>query len=205
VATGSSGSRRKRARSARPRVSVLRVGHRAGRDPRLTTHLALAARALGAERMYLHPPDPDLEARIAEVVAEWGGRFEVVGVSDWKRVVREAPGPVLHLTMYGLPLDRVLRRHADASDLLLVVGGAKVPSSLYRLADANVAVGHQPHSEVAALAVVLSRLLGVPGPTPPPGARRAILPSASGKRYRSSRANGSAARDSKSSSVRPRE
>jgi tRNA (cytidine56-2'-O)-methyltransferase len=182
VATGSSGSRRKRARSARPRVSVLRVGHRAGRDPRLTTHLALAARALGAERMYLHPPDPELAERIAEVVDDWGGEFAVVGVPDWKRLVLDAPGPVVHLTMYGRPLEAVLPRLRRSSDLLLVVGGAKVPPDLFRLADANVAVGHQPHSEVAALAILLDRLLGVPGPGRLPGARLAVVPRARGKK-----------------------
>jgi tRNA (cytidine56-2'-O)-methyltransferase len=184
VATGSSGSRRKRPRNRPPRVSVLRVGHRAGRDPRLTTHLALAARALGAERMFLHPADPDLSARLAEVVADWGGTFEVVGVADWKSVVRAAPGPVVHLTMYGLPLDRVLPRIRGASDLLVVVGGAKVPPELYRLADANVAVSHQPHSEVAALAVLLDRVLGVPGPGRLAGGRLAVVPRARGKKVR---------------------
>jgi tRNA (cytidine56-2'-O)-methyltransferase len=158
------------------------VGHRVGRDPRLTTHLALAARALGAERMYLHPPDPELAQRLAEVVADWGGSFEVVGVPDWKRLVRASPGAVVHLTMYGRPLDRVLPDLRRSSDLLLVVGGAKVPPDLYRLADANVAVGHQPHSEVAALAIVLDRLLGVPGPGRWPGARLAVVPRARGKK-----------------------
>jgi len=163
---------------------VLRIGHRPGRDPRLTTHLALAARAFGAERMYLHPPDPELAARLAHVADGWGGGFEVVGAPDWRRVVREHPGTVVHLTMYGLPLERVLPRLRRGGPLLFVVGGAKVPADLYRLAALNVAVGHQPHSEVAALAVALSRLRGVPGPTPLPGARRRIVPTARGKRMR---------------------
>jgi tRNA (cytidine56-2'-O)-methyltransferase len=153
-----------------------------GRDPRLTTHLALTARALGAERMYLHPPDPELAARVADVVADWGGGFEVVGAPEWKAVVRSAKGPVVHLTMYGRPLEEALPTIAGASDLLVVVGGAKVPSDLYRLADANVAVGHQPHSEVAALAVLLERLLGVPGPGRWDRARLVVLPRARGKK-----------------------
>jgi tRNA (cytidine56-2'-O)-methyltransferase len=181
VATGSSGSRRS-PRNRRPAVSVLRVGHRPGRDPRLTTHLALTARALGAERMLLHPPDPDLARRVAQVGAGWGGSFEVDGAPDWRRVVRSFDGPVVHLTMYGLPLARVLPRLARTRRLLVVVGGAKVPADLFQLAQYNVAVGHQPHSEVAALAVFLTQLLGVPGPGPLPGARRAVVPRAHGKR-----------------------
>jgi tRNA (cytidine56-2'-O)-methyltransferase len=182
VGTGSSGSRRKRLRKARPHVSVLRIGHRVGRDPRLTTHLALAARAFGAERMYLEPPDVELAGRVARVTAEWGGTFEVVGAASWRSVVRDAAGLVVHLTMYGQPLDRVLPRLRRASDVLIVVGGAKVPADLYRRADVNVAVGHQPHSEVAAVAVVLERLFGVPGAAPFARASRRIVPSARGKR-----------------------
>ena len=61
--------------------------------------------------------------------------------------------------MYGLPIDDVLER-IPRDDLLIVVGAEKVPREVYDLADFNVAVGNQPHSEVAALAVFLDRLLG---------------------------------------------
>lgn len=181
MATGSSDSKRSRP-SRRPAVSVLRVGHRPGRDPRLTTHLALAARALGAERMLLHPPDPELARRVTAVGEGWGGTFEVVGAPDWRRAVRDFEGPVVHLTMYGLPFPKVRPRLSRSSRILVVVGGAKVPADLFRLATYNVAVGHQPHSEVAALAVFLAELLGIPGPGPWPGARRAVVPQARGKR-----------------------
>ncbi|HXQ48427.1 MAG TPA: tRNA (cytidine(56)-2'-O)-methyltransferase [Thermoplasmata archaeon] len=148
----------------------------------MTTHLALTARAFGAARMLLHPPDPDLARRVAAVVDRWGGTFEVQPANEWRATVKGFDGVVVHLTMYGLPLDRVLPRLAPARRILLVVGGAKVPPDLYRLARYNVAVGHQPHSEVAALAVALERLLGVPGPRPIPGARQHLVPRARGKR-----------------------
>jgi tRNA (cytidine56-2'-O)-methyltransferase len=182
VATASSGSRRTPRSRRTPEVSVLRVGHRPGRDPRLTTHLALAARAFGARRMFLHPPDPGLGERLDAVSARWGGDFEVVPADDWKGVVRSFDGPVLHLTMYGLPLARVLPRLARAKQVLLVVGGAKVPADLYRRATFNVAVGHQPHSEVAAVAVTLERMLGLPTARRLRGARQVIVPQARGKR-----------------------
>ena len=35
------------------RLDVLRLGYRLGRDPRITTHLALVSRALGADRFLL--------------------------------------------------------------------------------------------------------------------------------------------------------
>lgn len=165
-----------------PRVSVLRVGHRAGRDPRLTTHAALAARAFGAERLYLHPPDAALAERVERVRRQWGGTFAVEGVADWKRLVREFGGPVVHLTMYGEPIGGLLSKLRRTRSLLLVVGGAKVPPDLYRLATYNVAVGHQPHSEVAALAVALEMISGVPGPGAWPNATQFIEPQASGKK-----------------------
>jgi tRNA (cytidine56-2'-O)-methyltransferase len=132
--------------------------------------------------MYLNPPDPELAERVTEVVADWGGDFEVVGAPEWKAVVRASKGPVVHLTMYGRPLEDALPRLAGADEILVVVGGAKVPSDLYRLSDVNVAVGHQPHSEVAALAVLLDRLLGVPGPGRWERARLSVVPRARGKK-----------------------
>jgi tRNA (cytidine56-2'-O)-methyltransferase len=132
--------------------------------------------------MYLHPPDPALAERLRRVVDGWGGSFEIVPAPDWRKVVRSHRGTVVHLTMYGLPLARVLPRLRRGGEILFVVGGAKVPADLYRLAGVNVAVGHQPHSEVAALAVALERLRGLPGPTALPGARRRIVPTDRGKR-----------------------
>ena len=167
-----------------PAVEVLRLGHRAGRDPRLTTHLALTARAFGAERMHLHPPDREIARRLEAVRQRWGGHFAVRDVPSWQELLRTAPGTVVHLTMYGEPLERVLPRLRRRRHILVVVGGAKVPAELYRLADVNVAVGHQPHSEVAALAVFLTRLRGVPGPAPPADAQVELVPSARGKQVR---------------------
>jgi len=132
--------------------------------------------------MYLHPRDEALAARIAAVSRRWGGAFEVVPVDDWKSVIRSFPGAVVHLTMYGLPLERQLPRLNQHRQILLVVGGAKVPSELYRRATHNVAVGHQPHSEVAAVAVTLERLLGLPKPVRPGAAPQRIVPTAHGKR-----------------------
>jgi len=181
VGTGSSGSAATRSRAAGPAVEVLRVGHRPGRDPRLSTHVALVARAFGARRLYLHPPDDHVARSLAALRERWGGTFDVVPAPSWRMVVHDAPGPVVHLTMYGQPLARLLPRLRRARELLLVVGGAKVPPRLYGDATFNVSVGSQPHSEVAALAIVLRELLGLPGSRPFRGARQRIVPRARGK------------------------
>ncbi len=131
--------------------------------------------------MYLEPADPGLAERIERVASAWGGSFRVEGVTDWRRVVREFPGRVVHLTMYGEPLERVMPRLRASARLLIVVGGAKVPPELYRISDVNVAVGPQPHSEVAAVAVVLDRLLGLPKSGAFAGARQRIVPRSRGK------------------------
>jgi tRNA (cytidine56-2'-O)-methyltransferase len=134
--------------------------------------------------MYLHPPDAELGSRLEAINRRWGGRFEVVGVSDWQRTIQGFPGTVVHLTMYGEPMRRVLPKLKRRARILLVVGGAKVPAELYRLAEVNVAVGHQPHSEVAALAILMDRLKGTPGPGAWPGAEQVIEPMVRGKRVR---------------------
>ena len=167
-----------------PAVVVLRIGHRPGRDPRLTTHLALTARALGARRFWLNPPDPEIAERIEAVGRRWGGTFAVEGTERWAETVRAYPGAVVHLTMYGEPLDRALPKLRRRKEVLAVVGGAKVPAALYSMATANVAVGHQPHSEVAALALLLAGLKGIPGPGAWPGAVAEIVPSRRGKNVR---------------------
>ena len=132
--------------------------------------------------MYLNPPDPSLTERLRAVARRWGGDFEVVPAEDWKRLVRSFDGAVVHLTMYGLPLRDVATRLRRTRRLLVAVGGAKVPPELFRLSRYNVSVGSQPHSEVAALAVTLTRLLGLPGERSSQGARLRIVPQARGKR-----------------------
>jgi tRNA (cytidine56-2'-O)-methyltransferase len=140
--------------------------------------------------MLLHPPDPDLSARLDGVTKAWGGTFAIYPSPDWRREIRGFDGTVVHLTMYGQPVERVLPRLRKAKRILVVVGGAKVPPDLYRLAALNVAVGHQPHSEVAAVAVLLERLLGVPGPVRAGSARRRIVPRVRGKRVVGGRTRG---------------
>lgn len=161
-------------------ITVLRLGHRPARDKRVTTHVALTARAFGATRILVDTKDSALERTIRELVRRFGGPFDIETGVPWRRVLREFRGTKVHLTMYGLRLDEVLPT-LPRDDLLIVVGAEKVPSELYRLADVNVAVGNQPHSEVAALAVFLDRLLEGNGVRREFRGRVRIRPSAHGK------------------------
>ena len=144
------------------RIEVLRLGHRPQRDKRITTHVCLTARALGAAGVKIAEEDENVVSSVRAVVERFGGAFEIASGTGWKGVVKAwqaAGGQVVHLTMYGRPLgEAVPDVVADGRDVLVVVGAEKVPGELYQLADVNLAVGNQPHSEVAALALVLDRL-----------------------------------------------
>ncbi len=60
--------------------------------------------------------------------------------------------------MYGINIDEVIDEiRSSGKDILVIVGAEKVPRIYYELADYNVAIGHQPHSEVSALAIFLDR------------------------------------------------
>lgn len=142
-------------------VVVLRLGHRPERDQRVTTHVGLTARALGASGMLLASGDRGVINSLNEVTGRWGGDFSAKLVDSWKQEVRkwqEAGGRVVHLTMYGQNLPDVMDEVKETGSLMVVVGAEKVPPDIYQMADWNVAVGSQPHSEIASLAVFLDRL-----------------------------------------------
>lgn len=142
------------------KVGVLRLGHRLPRDSRLTTHVFLASRALGAkEGIYSGQRDPGLEKSLAKAVGEWGGIFTLSYAPHWKQTLNERVEKgweTIHLTMYGLPhKDRLEEIRESPARKLVIVGGEKVPGDLFKLADYNLSVTNQPHSEVAALAIFL--------------------------------------------------
>lgn len=147
----------------------------------MTTHVALVARAFGADRILVDTRDASLEKTIRGVVGRFGGPFEIETGVSWRRALAAFTGTKVHLTMYGLPLDDAVPELPRSGDLMVIVGAEKVPSDLYRLADLNLAVGNQPHSEVAALAIFLDRYLEGRGLRRDFRGRLRIRPSARGK------------------------
>ncbi len=143
-------------------VTVLRYGHRPGRDDRVTTHVGLTARALGADRVVFPDNASGSAETVRSVTDRFGGPFSVECRDDQRAFVREWDGAIAHLTMYGEPIQDVVGsirdRAVDGDPLLVVVGGEKVPWALYEQATVNVAVTNQPHSEIAGLAVFLDQL-----------------------------------------------
>ncbi len=145
------------------KVYVLRLGHRPERDKRITTHVALVARAFGANGFVLEGDcDESVMNSIAKVVERWGGPFHLecgVPGKSYVRAWKKSGGEVIHLTMYGVNVDDVIGVIASSPrPKLIVVGAEKVEKYYYEEADYNVSIGLQPHSEVAALAIFLDRL-----------------------------------------------
>ncbi|MFB6103814.1 MAG: tRNA (cytidine(56)-2'-O)-methyltransferase [Halobacteriaceae archaeon] len=168
-----------------PPVTVLRLGHRPGRDDRMTTHVALTARALGADRVILPRSAGDAVATAEDVTDRFGGPFIVETADTPETVLDDWADVVVHLTMYGEPIqakiDAVRTTHRE-SPILVVVGAEKVARSVYDRADWNLAVTNQPHSEVAGLAVFLDRLFdGRELDRQWRDADRRVVPRASGK------------------------
>lgn len=153
-------------RLQKPSVTVLRWGHRF-RDQRVTTHVAMVARAFGASGFILADvKDDEVKDVVQKISASWGGRFDFVMEIPWKQVViewRRAGRLVVHLTAYGENIqtsDVMTRIEAAGKDVLVIVGSQKVPKAFFssEVSDYNVAVGNQPHSEISALAVFMDRL-----------------------------------------------
>jgi len=138
-------------------ITVLRVGHRIGRDKRITTHVALVARAFGADKILVDREDKKIEESIVSICHRFGGDFIIETGVDSKKIVKNWKGNIVHLTMYGEELEKSVRKIDKNKDLLVVVGAEKVPPWIYDMADYNISVGNQPHSEVAALAIFLDR------------------------------------------------
>ena len=152
-----------------PQIYVLRWGHRPQRDVRLTTHVALTARALCASGFILSDTkDSHIQETIAKITSAWGGNFYFEMGTPWKRALREwkaKSGIVVHLTAYGENIqssDVMSRIKATNKDVMLLVGSQKVPGEFYsnEVSDFNVAVGNQPHSECSSLAIFLDRFFG---------------------------------------------
>jgi tRNA (cytidine56-2'-O)-methyltransferase len=110
--------------------------------------------------------DEKIKETLEKVTKNWGGPFFFEMGTPWKEAVKEwkaKEGVVVHLTAYGenIQTSDMLQRIKEAEkDILVIVGSQKVPREFFSEAfsDFNVAVGNQPHSECAGLAVFLDRL-----------------------------------------------
>lgn len=138
-------------------LTVLRIGHRISRDKRITTHVALVARAFGADNIFIDSKDKKIEDTVNSICTRFGGPFNIRSGVDIKKLLREWNGTIVHLTMYGEELSKSIEKIDKEKDLLVIVGAEKVRPLIYERADYNISIGNQPHSEVSALSIFLDR------------------------------------------------
>ena len=166
-------------------IEVVRIGQRVVRDDRVTTHVALVSRAFGAEKIFMTEVNPEIKDTLEKINKTWGGNFIVEFIEKWKPVIKkkkEENFKIVHLSMYGESINDVQEKISEEENLLVVVGAEKVPREIYDLADYNVGVGSQPHSEISALAILLDRIQkGKQFEKAFPDAKRKIIPTKTGK------------------------
>ena len=143
-------------------IVVLRYGHRLVRDYRVTSHCCLVARAFGAKKIIIAgDEDKSIIESVEDVSKRWGGSFKVEFTGSWRKTLTEFRKRgffLVHLTMYGLQLQKEEKKLRHKKKILIVIGSQKVEKEVYEQSDANISVTGQPHSEIAALAVALDRI-----------------------------------------------
>jgi tRNA (cytidine56-2'-O)-methyltransferase len=166
-------------------IEVVRIGQRVVRDDRVTTHVALVSRAFGAQKIFMTEVNPEIKDTLDKINKTWGGNFRVEFIDKWKSIVKKKKVEnfkIVHLSMYGENINDVEDKLRNEENLLVVVGAEKVPREIYELADYNIGVGSQPHSEISALAILLDRIQkGKQFEKSFPDAKRKIIPTKTGK------------------------
>ncbi|HJL67651.1 MAG TPA: tRNA (cytidine(56)-2'-O)-methyltransferase [Nitrosopumilus sp.] len=166
-------------------IEVVRIGQRVVRDDRVTTHVALVSRAFGAQKIFMTEVNPEIKDTLDKINKTWGGNFRVEFIDKWKSIVKKKKAgnfKIVHLSMYGENINDVEDKLRNEENLLVVVGAEKVPREIYELADYNIGVGSQPHSEISALAILLDRIQkGKQFEKSFPDAKRKIIPTKMGK------------------------
>ena len=143
-------------------IEVLRLNHRIGRDPRISTHVALTARAFGASKVYYSgDKDSSLEDSIIKITEKFGGPFNIEYIKNDLALVKNKKSEgfiIVHLTMYGLDFKKFKSKLKNK--FLIIIGGEKVEGEFYNLADFNLSVTNQPISEVSALGIFMYEKFG---------------------------------------------
>ena len=95
---------------------------------------------------------------LEKAVKNWGGKFKISYEKNFNSVIRDFKARkflILHLTMFGIPIQEKIKEIRKSRNILIIIGSEKVPGEVYQFADYNIAVSSQPHSEAAALALTL--------------------------------------------------
>ncbi|MBS8122191.1 tRNA (cytidine(56)-2'-O)-methyltransferase [Candidatus Vampirococcus lugosii] len=140
-------------------IKILKLDHRPLRDKRITTHCALVSRAFKANSFfYSGIQDKNIEKNVLEINNKFGSSFEINYTQKPYELVKKLKKEkyiIIHLTMYGENITKKIKEIKNNKNILLIVGGPKVEHKYYEIANYNIGVTNQPHSEVAAIAMIL--------------------------------------------------
>jgi tRNA (cytidine56-2'-O)-methyltransferase len=141
-------------------IEILKLDHRPFRDKRITTHCALVARAFGANNFYYSGiEDNEFENNIFQINKQWGQiSFKTKYILKPIEFVEKYKGIKIHLTMYGEQITKKIKEIENLkikNNILIIIGGPKVEKFFYNNSTYNISVTNQPHSEVAALTLIL--------------------------------------------------
>jgi tRNA (cytidine56-2'-O)-methyltransferase len=140
------------------------------------------ARAFGADKIVITTKDEKIKENMHSICRRFGGNFQIETGINHKKIIKEWNGIIVHLTMYGEELEKSISKIDKNDDLLIIVGAGKVPPYFYEIADFNISVGSQPHSEVASLAIFLDRYTKGKWITKKFNGKIEIIPSNKGKK-----------------------
>ncbi len=137
------------------------------------------------KKIFMTEVNPEIKDTVEKINNTWGGDFVIEFVDNWKSVIKNKKNEgykIVHLSMYGEKINQIQNQLRLEDKMLIVVGAEKVPREIYELADYNVGVGSQPHSEISALAILLDRIQdGQQFEKNFPNAKRKIIPTKNGK------------------------
>ena len=68
---------------------VLRIGQRVVRDDRVTTHVALVARAFGASKIFMSEVNPEIKDTLDKINDNWGGNFSIEFIENWRPILKK--------------------------------------------------------------------------------------------------------------------
>ena len=87
--------------------------------------------------------------------------------------------------MYGESAINHIKEIRKNKKIAIIIGADKVPASIYQIADYNIGITNQPHSEVAALGVFLHECMqGKEDTQPFTNSKLQIVPSPRGKQVK---------------------
>src|SRR3989344_4749360 len=108
-------------------VEIFRLSHRLPRDQRISTHIGLVARAFGASSVfYSGMKDSSMENSISNITSKFGGPFSIEYIKEEIKFIKQKSKDgfkIIHLTMYGIPIQKKITAIKRNRKILIIVGG----------------------------------------------------------------------------------